>query len=267
MFLFQFGFLDITFWDILDVTIVGYLLFRIYKLLKGSLAFSIFIGVGILYVLWWVVKALGMSLLSEILTQVVNVGVLALVVVFQPEIRRFLIYLGRGTFARQFGMLQQWFRGKADNSPEKERQIRAILRAVEQLSKTKTGALMVFTVNPNLQEFNESGTILNASIAAPLLISIFNKESPLHDGAVIISDGKIIAASCVLPVSHNPDIPARAGLRHRASVGITEGTDAFSLIVSEETGGISYAKEGQLHMDVQIEDIRKLLSDIFAAFY
>ena len=261
------GFLPITIWDILDVIIVGYLIYQIYKLLRGSGAFPIFIALIMIYVVGGIVQLLNMELLSNILQQLGNVGVLALLIVFQPEVRRFLIFLGRGTLKGRSNFFRRFLNKDVEITQQKEGQLRDIIRAVENLSKNHTGALMVFSTGSEVEDYVHSGVRLEAEISNQLLESIFNKDSPLHDGAVIIADGKVMSAGCVLPVSENPNLPKRAGLRHRAGVGITEGTEATAVIVSEESGRISVATKGNLNTNLTADQIDKYLRDIFSEFY
>ncbi len=258
VFLIQIGFLNVTLWDILDILIVGFLLFQIYKLLKGSLGFNIFLGLVAIYVLWWIVGALGMPLLSTILEQFISVGMIALLIVFQPEVRRFLILVGQGSL--QTSLVERIF-GKALSSGtgKNEKVFKEILKATKQMSEEKTGALMLVTIGSGLDGLYSSGIIINSEISAQLLMSIFNKHSPLHDGATIISGTHIIAASCVLPVSDRPGIPQSLGLRHRAAIGITETANVIAFIVSEETGNISFAKRGEIMQNITIDQMGKLL--------
>ncbi len=252
------GFLPIRIWDILDVIIVGYLIYRVYKLLRGSVAFNIFVGVLALYGVYWLVQALGMDLLSSILNQFVNVGVLMLLIIFQPEVRRFLLFVGNTTLKGRSNFINRIL-GQEEDFDSTDKLIYDIRRATKALSKSKTGALILLSENTNVEEFSNSGTILDAKVSVPLLISLFHKESPLHDGAVIIAKDRIHSAGNVLPVSGNPDLPERAGLRHRAGVGVTEGSDVISIIVSEETGNISLAQEGKL---TSVHDVYELASQL-----
>lgn len=257
------GFMPITFWDLLDILIVGYLLFQVYKLLKGSLAFNIFAGIILVYIGWWLVDILNMGLLSVILNQFVSVGVILLLIVFQPEVRRFLLFLGQNTLKRRPGFFKQLFnREETRDTQEQERLINKILKAVERMAKAKTGALMLFTDNPNVEGYSESGVLIDAQLSTRLIESIFNKESPLHDGAMIIKQRKIHAASCILPVSDSPEIPEEAGLRHRAAVGATEGTDVVAVVVSEERGHISIARQGKLTPNISRDQLHKYLRKI-----
>ena len=260
---FEIGFLPIRIWDILDILIVGYLIYQIYKLLRGSVAFNIFIGVVLIYALAWLVKMLQMDLLSTLLGQFVSVGVLMLLIVFQPEVRRFLLILGNNTLRQRSNFFNRLLSGRFNIFKEDgdmlSQNAEAINRAILRMSRVKTGALIVFASNLNLEYFSNSGVILDAKISQPLIESIFNKESPLHDGAVVISDNKIHAASCVLPLSSNPDLPKSAGLRHRAAVGVTENSNVSAFVVSEESGAISYAEHGKLARKISEKRLKELL--------
>ena len=247
IFLFNIGFLPIRLLDILDILIVGFLIYQIYKLLRGTIAFNIFIGVILIYAVGWLVKGLQMDLLSLILGQIVSMGLIILIIIFQPEVRRFLLILGNSTLRQRSNFLSRLL-DKNLNARKEEQQhyIQEIRKALLRMQKSKSGALIVITDETNLDLFSSSGTVLNAEVSQPLLESIFNKNSPLHDGAVIISGNKIYAASCILPISSRSDIPKYYGLRHRAALGITEHTDVRVFIVSEERGHISFAYQGKL---------------------
>jgi len=260
MLLFKIGFMEIHFLDILDVILVGLLLFQVYKLLRGSLALNIFFGLLLVYLVWLLVRVLDMHLLEGILGQFIGVGVLALLIVFQPEIRRFLLFIGRGSIFRKEGYWRRFFFDKFMISNNIEEKIQEILDALQLLAKDNTGALIVFAKTSRLQFFANSGVEINGQISTKLLESIFNKHSPLHDGAVIISNSQVAAANCVLPVSENPDLPSRIGLRHRAAVGITDHSDALAVVVSEETGELAYALDGKLYQKVSLEEMGKILN-------
>lgn len=259
LFLFKIGFLPVRILDVVDVFIVAYLMYQIYKLLRGTIAFNIFIGVLTLYVIWWMVDQLQMDLLYQVLTQFVNVGVILIVVIFQPEIRRFLLFLGNNTLNRQIQIVGQFFNKEAVITDERELQKQMIKTALMRMSRRKTGALIVLADDVNLEGIVSQGTELDANISEGLLVSIFNKESPLHDGAVVISNGKIQAASCVLPISDNPDLPNHVGMRHRAAVGVTEKANVAVFIVSEENGRISMAHDGLLHENLGEDELERLL--------
>jgi diadenylate cyclase len=268
LYLIQIGFFTITFWDVLDIFIVGFLLFQIYKLLKGSLGFNIFIGLVLVYIAWRVVSVLEMPLLSSILGQFVSVGMIALLVLFQPEVRRFLLFVGQGSLQTRFKFLQRFFKQNQLSENRKllrKKTIQSIVKATESMSASKTGALMVFSSASNLEGLYSSGVMLNADISTQLLLSVFHKESPLHDGAVIIKDQKIITASCVLPVSDRPNIPQRLGLRHRAAVGISENINIMVFVISEETGNVSYARRGEITEKITPNKMRQLLEPILFA--
>lgn len=256
------GFLPITVGDVLDILIVGYLLYQLYKLLRGSLGFNIFIGLVLIYVAWWLVGLLNMDMLALILEQFLSVGVVLLLIVFQPEVRRFLLLLGRSTIHRRSPFWNRFMNQNLGAAVPNSRELKAVLRAMENFSRTKTGALIVVTQNPDAEEFKNMGVLLGAQISTQLLESIFQKESPLHDGAVVIANLKVHAASVILPVSENKDVPSEIGLRHRAAIGITENSKVVAIVVSEETGKISYARNGRLNIGVGLEDIERILARV-----
>jgi diadenylate cyclase len=258
------GFLPVTIWDLLDVLIVGFLIFQLYKLLRGTIAYAIFAGLLLLYIVWWLVARLKMDLLTAILNQFVNVGVIILVIIFQQEIRRILLYVGNTAFKRQARLLGTMLDSNFPLIRQHERQINAIVDAMMTMSKKKTGALIVLAGNVKLDGVASHGVTLDAQISEALLLSIFQRESPIHDGAVLIGNGKIISAACILPVSDNPDLPKSAGLRHRAAVGISERASVAAFVVSEETGGIAMAWEGKLKRKINEENLRNLLTTHYA---
>jgi len=263
--LFKIGFLEIRFLDIVDFLLVGFLLYQIYKLLRGSLAFNIFLGLLLIYLLWWLVKTLNMQLLAGILDQFISVGVIALLIVFQPEVRRFLLFIGKGSILKKGGLWRRLsFSKDWGLSAQVEQHKSEIILALNNLSKAKTGAIIVFAKTSKLQFFANTGVIIDGIISSKLLESIFDKKSPLHDGAIIIAGNKVTAANCVLPVSENPDLPSRIGLRHKAAVGITEHSDATAIIVSEEKGNISYAKEGKLKLTVNEQELDNIITKALA---
>ena len=261
IFLFDIGFLPIRIWDILDILIVGYLIYRLYRLLKGSIAFNIFVGVVLLYVIFWLVGVLKMDLLSEILKQFVNVGVIVIIIIFQPEVRRFLLLLGKTTLSQRSNFFGNWLDRNFEDIEKKQSSIQEIKSALLRLSKEKLGALVVLSKNIDLDNISHSGIPVNAELSQQLIQSIFQKESPLHDGAVVIDNHKILAASCVLPVSESPSLPKSAGLRHRAAVGITERSNVATFIVSEETGSIGFAYEGHLQRRLSEQKLLELLNE------
>jgi diadenylate cyclase len=259
-FLFEIGFLPVSLWDVLDVTIVGYLIYRVYLLLRGSIAFNIFIGIVIIYLLWWLVGMLKMDMLSMILSQFVNVGFIIIIIIFQPEVRRFLLLLGNTTLGRRSEVILRWFTRNLDKKIVNEAANAELKTALLRMSRDKIGALIVFSNSFELDAVGHSGVALDAKISKSLLISIFQKESPLHDGAVLISKGKIQAASCILPVSDSTEMPGRSGLRHRAALGISERSNATAFVVSEETGAISFAANGKIEYKLTEERLSELLA-------
>ena len=261
IYLFQIGFLPVRIWDILDILIVGYLIYQIYKLLRGSVAFNIFIGFMLIYIVNWLVGILKMDLLSSILGQLVSVGVIMLLIIFQPEVRRFLLFIGDSTIRQRSNFLSRLLDKNWSESAERQLHIQSVKSAILSMSKSRTGALIIFANNLNLEFFANSGVKLDSKISQQLIESIFSKDSPLHDGAMVISRDKIHAASCVLPVSSNNDLPANVGLRHRAGLGATENTNVSAFIVSEENGKISFAHEGQLKRLKTEDDLDQLLKE------
>ena len=249
------SFLQFRFKDAIDIFVVGYLMYQVYRLLRGSVAFNIFVGIMLLYVVWWLVGTLKMDLLSMILGQFVSVGVVVSAIVFQPELRRFFLLLGNQTLKGRLNLFNNTTDKGTDNSVNIE-ELRTSLRA---MSETKTGALIIVSNNMNIEEYVETGQYLDAQLSRLLLMSIFNKESPLHDGAVIVNNQKIMAAKCVLPLSDNQNLPEDAGLRHRAAIGITEVSNVTAFIVSEESGRISMAYQGVLVVDLTDTLLKDLL--------
>jgi uncharacterized protein (TIGR00159 family) len=251
-------FIQIRFLDVLDVFLVAFLLYELYSLIRGTSAMQIFIGIVIIYLLWLLVRAMKMELLSSIMGQVIGVGVIALIVVFQQEIRKFLLILGNKYFKR--GKLVFLKNAKMQGGYSAA-SIDKISRAAIEMAKTKTGALIVITMGASMKTFAEYGEIINADINIQLLKAIFYKDAPLHDGAVLIENDKIFAAKCVLPVSSNPDLPAEYGLRHRSALGMSEVTDTITIVVSEQTGNISVAHNAKIYKLSQPEErLNKMIS-------
>ncbi len=243
----------------IDIALVAALLYQVYKLLKGSVAIKIFLGFLSIYLIYLLVRALRMELLSSILGQFMGVGVIAAIIIFAPEIRKFLLLIGRSSFLSDDNIWKDilfFWRKKDDASFN----ISPIIDASKTLAGSNTGALMVISKSTELKFYAESGDILDAELSKRLLVSIFNKYSPLHDGAVIIHNGKIKAARCILPVTER-EVPAQFGLRHRAGIGMSEATDAIILIVSEETGQLSMAKNGKILHNMSFQDVRETLND------
>jgi len=246
----------------IDIALVSMLLYQVYKLLKGSVAIKIFLGFLSIYLIYLLVLALRMELLSSILGQFMGVGVLAAIIIFAPEIRKFLLLIGRSSLLSSDNMWRDllFFWKKKDDTSFN---INPIIEASKTLAGSNTGALMVISKSTELKFYAESGDILDAELSKRLLISIFNKYSPLHDGAVIIHNGKIKAARCILPVTER-EVPAQFGLRHRAGIRMSETTDSLVLIVSEETGQISMAKNGKILHNMSFQEVRETLNDYLA---
>ncbi|UJP63298.1 diadenylate cyclase CdaA [Mongoliitalea daihaiensis] len=258
IFLFKIGFLEISIVNLVDISLVSILIYQVYKLLRGSVAIKIFLGFLSIYLVYLLVNALRMELLTIILGQFMGVGVIAAIIIFAPEIRKFLLIIGRSSFLSNESIWQELlFWRKRESSAFN---INPIIEATKSLAGTNTGALMVLSKNSELKFYSESGDMMDAILSKRLLISIFNKYSPLHDGAVIIYNGKVKAARCILPVTER-DIPAQFGLRHRAAIGMSEATDTLVLIVSEETGQVSLAKNGKILHNLSYQEVREFLND------
>ena len=254
-------FLDFSFLDILDILLVAILIYYIYKLLKGTVAINIFIGIAFIFLIWKVTQILKMEMLSNILGYLLSGGVIALIIVFQQEIRKFLLMIGTTNVSSRTNFLKQLKFLKPEITLETN--IEALLNACVKMSKTQTGALIVLERSNSLDFLINTGDAMNAEMNEVLLESIFYKNSPLHDGATIIRDNFIIATRVILPVSDSENIPSRFGLRHRAAFGISEKTDALCLLVSEETGEISYIKDGNFELYADYNELTdKLRKDV-----
>ena len=254
-------FLDLRILDIVDIVLIAALLYYLYKLVKGTVAVNIFIGIVIIYLVGKLTQVLQMEMLSSVLGEFIGVGMFALIVVFQQEIRKFLLMIGSTNFARRRKFFQALKLIKDDL--ETPNDVEAIVRACENMGKTNTGALIVIQKNTSLDFVKNTGDSMKIEVNQPIIESIFHKNSILHDGAIIIEDNYITATRAVLPVSNDRTIPLRFGLRHRAAVGITEKTDAVALVVSEETGQISYIKDGEFEIYDDREDlVNKLKADL-----
>lgn len=255
---FKIGFLDVRWIDIIDILLVSVLLYQVYKLLKGSVAVRVLLGFLSLYLIYLIVRAAQMDMLAGILGQFMGVGVIAAIVIFSQEIRKFLLILGKTTF-REDGILQSIMIWKKKELKESTN-ISPVIEAAKTLSASNTGALMVFSRTSELKFYADSGDLIDAYISKRLLVSIFNKYSPLHDGAIIINQGKIKAARCILPVSERENLPAQYGMRHRAALGMSEATDTLTLIISEETGQMSLARNGKIDTNLAAPEIRKRIN-------
>ncbi|MFA6770420.1 MAG: diadenylate cyclase CdaA [Bacteroidales bacterium] len=252
----MFGFIRIELIDIIDIVLVGVLFYQAYKLIRGTAALNIFIGIIVSYFIWLVVKALQMELLSAIIGQVMGVGVLALIILFQQEIRRFLLRMGtrymNSSHHIKFISFFMGSRGKILGSDE----LNEITQACSSMSESRTGALIVLAKSSSLDFVVESGDTIDAKISRRLIENIFFTNAPMHDGAMIISSFRIAAARCTLPISENPHVPAYYGMRHRAAIGISEVSDADAIVVSEETGNISFVTNGTIKRMSSITELR-----------
>tara|TARA_R110002049_G_scaffold278391_6_gene457182 strand:- start:7795 stop:8601 length:807 start_codon:yes stop_codon:yes gene_type:complete len=256
---FFFAFISIRWLDFLDIFLVAILMYQLYNLLKGTVAIRILFGILSLYLIWKLVEALKMELLDEILGQFIGVGVIALIIVFQQEVRRFLLIVGNRSILAQPRIRKRFVNWKWNNEKVITLNINAIVKACFNMSKSKTGALIVISKDAELKYHASTGDRINGELTSNLLETIFFKNNPMHDGAVIIHENKIKAARCILPVSDNPKIQDKYGLRHRAAVGITENSTSIAVIVSEETGELSFCKDGQLKSHLDIDQIKSLL--------
>lgn len=245
-----FGFLEFGIKDLAETLIIATVLYYLYTWIRGSFAVPAFIGLVTIFVINAIVSVLGLTTINFILRRITDVGILAVIILFQPEIRRLLYRIGQNTsFERFFG------------NTESDSVIDEVIEAVKNMSRVKTGALIVFAKSSALQDLVDVGQKIDARVSAKLLETIFNKETPLHDGAVVIRDDRIVAASCYLPISQNPNISSVFGTRHRAAVGVSESNNVFVLIVSEETGRISVARNGSLTSGLTIQKLRKEMEE------
>ncbi|MCQ2136807.1 MAG: diadenylate cyclase CdaA, partial [Bacteroidales bacterium] len=240
-----FGFLNMTVADILDILLVAVIIYVAFRWIRGSSAMSIFIAVISLYIIRVIVSALNMRMMNAMMETLLGVGVLALIVIFQPELRRVLIRLGN----QYRKASKNKFLGKIFGSADQElaaEAVREITDACRRMSESKTGALIVIPHTNPLEEIISTGDIIDAKVNRRLIQNLFFKNSPLHDGAVIINSERIVAARCTLPITQKTDIPASFGMRHKAAIGLTEETDADVILVSEETGHIAFVRAGEV---------------------
>lgn len=244
--------------DVLDIAIVAALVYTIYRMARGTNVMIIFWALLILLLVWRVADALGMRLLGAILSAVASVGLIALVVIFQPEIRKFLLFLGTKTQLDEslWKRLQFWRHQQQNKSASS---YEAYVNACMHMAQSKTGALIVFKRQNSVDELINTGERIDALASSALIEALFFKNSPLHDGAVIAHGNQLLAARCILPVTSRLDIDPNLGLRHRSAIGVTEQLDVLSVIVSEETGAISYALSGQIHHDISPVELRQAL--------
>lgn len=251
-------FLDFKITDFIDILLVAILLYYIYKLVRGTAAINIFLGIVFVWGFWKLTQLLEMKMISSMVGGFMSVGLIALIVVFQQEIRKFLLMIGSANLANKRNFVKR-FKFLKQEGIVPTVQIKTVLEACEKLAKTRTGALLVIERSNSLDFVRASGDKMNAELNLPLIESIFFKNSPLHDGAAIIRGNRIIATRVILPLSKERNIPLRFGLRHRAAIGITEKTDALALVVSEETGGISYIKNGEFIIFKDMKELETFL--------
>ncbi|BDD00181.1 diadenylate cyclase CdaA [Persicobacter psychrovividus] len=251
-------------WDVVDISLVAVLLYQIYKLMKGSMAMRVLLGFIFFYGFYQLVKTLKMELLSTVLSYVMSGGTLALVILFQNEIRKFLLMVAKSMSDFWHRNSNPIFRNfnRSQNSATKGNTplLNAIVEASREMSFSSTGALVVISKNSELRMIASTGDLIDAKVSKRLLMSIFYKNSPLHDGAVIVYEDRIVAARCILPVSENSDISAQFGLRHRAAIGMTENSDVLVLVVSEETGQISLVRNGEISHNLSVQEIRRRIN-------
>ena len=236
--------------DLLEIGIVTYILYKLYLLMRGTIAVQIFLGLVALYLIQAIVTTLDMTMLQALFGSISEVFVLAIIILFQPEIRRLLLLLGQNPLVRRFV-----------SSSDHDVMITEVVSAAEEMSKKKIGALLVFERSTGLRSYVETGAMLQAQVTRDLLVTIFYAQNPLHDGATIIRNRRIEAARCILPISSSRKLSPHLGLRHRAGVGITEQTDAFVVIVSEETGNISISKDGELVSNLAATELEHYLTE------
>lgn len=248
--------------DFFDILLSGILFYYLYRTLRGTASRPLVIGIITFLVVWLVVsKWAGMLLLGGILDEVVGTGVLILVIIFQEEIRRFLTALGS---TQRWSFLRKMFKGQQQNSNEEQRYVAALVLACMNMARKKVGALIAIQAEQDLSRYLHTGEVFRAEINARLIENIFFKNSPLHDGAMMIIGGEIRAAGCILPVSNDPNLSKDLGLRHRSALGLSQATDCLVIVISEERGKISLAQEGSLDVDVSIDTLRTRLDTLYS---
>ena len=249
-------FIPFTFIDFIDIFFVALIMFGLYRMTRGTNAPYIVSGIIVIYIVWVVVRALNMELLSSILGQIVSVGVLAIIIVFQPELRHFLQMIGMRR--KGFNFINRIFNTHDFTGPN----LTPIISACTDMSESKTGALIVLAQESDLRDIIDGGIRLDAQLSQPLLENIFFKNAPLHDGAAVVMNNRIVAAKCILPVTQS-NVPKSYGTRHRAAIGITETSDAIVVVVPEETGGISVAFGGKIERNIAPRNLAQAISRHF----
>lgn len=265
--IFNFTHFKLTLVNVIDFMLLAFVIYQLYRILRGSLAFNMMAGLLTIYVAWLVVRFFKMPLMETLLGEFTKVGFLAILIVFQQEIRKFLLLIGRGALTSENQSVLRFLPWNWKVENKFNTNFDEIVDACEMLSATFTGALIVFPKTSEMKFIGASGEVLDAFISKKLLLSIFNKSSPLHDGAVIIANGKIKAANSVLPISDNPEYQSKYGLRHLSALGITEQTDAIALIVSEEKGTIALAKGGKITENMTKQEVIDILTKEFSNDY
>lgn len=251
MSLFSIGFLQFTLMDLFDVLIVGYFFYRFLLILRGARSLQLLVGLLLFFVVGVVAYWLDLSMVTWFISNIAAVGIIIIVVILQPELRRAFARFGQSRLMRI--LLRSETKSAVDE----------IVRAVEKLSDMHYGALIVLENTVSLTNIVDSGKALNATVSQELIQSIFTPYTPLHDGAVIVKGDQMIAASCTLPLSQNPAYHRLHGMRHKAAVGVTEETDAFAIVVSEETGQVSYASKGKLNRDIRLQELKTIIKVLF----
>ena len=250
-----------TILPIIDVILVAIMLYYAYKLVRGTAAIIVFRGFVIIYIIWWITDLLNMNILSSILGGFIGVGVFAIIIVFQQELRKFLLLLGSSRFTNNKSLWKRFNLFFKINDEQTKLDIDGFIVACNKLKKNKTGAIFVFERNNNLDFIKEDGDTINAELSLPIIESVFYKNSPLHDGAAIVVGNVIVATRVTLPISKNRNINKSLGLRHKAGIGITEESDAISIVISEETGKLSYIKNGKICNYKNDKELRDLISN------
>lgn len=236
------------------------MLYQLYKMVKGTAAVNIFIGLASIYIFWIIVRAFEFDMLGSILGKFINVGVIAIMVVFQQEIRKFLLYIGSNDFLKNNNWRNVFsFAKRVGSSTALDLDVEAVINACFNMSETKTGALIIIARKSDLKFYVNTGELVDSALTDKMLENIFYKNSPMHDGAVIIKDNRIVAARCVLPVTEKENFPSHFGMRHRAAVGITETTDALAITVSEQTGVVSLTEKGEINSNLNRDKLRYLI--------
>lgn len=249
--LFRIGFIKVTVFDILDILVITYILYKLYFFIRGSRAAQMFVGLALILIVSVLARLFNMSGMTWIFDNLMTVWLIAFVIIFQPELRRMLIYLGQSRIIRYFV--------KVSSSKTFEE----IIKAAVELSRRRYGALIVLVRDTGIKSIIETGITIQAEVSAPLILSVFNPRSPLHDGAIIIQNDVIEAAKCILPLSQDPSLDPHLGTRHRAALGLSEESDAVVIVVSEETSNISVAIDGKLIQDVDLVRLRTIVNEAF----